>query len=187
MRRRLLAAVVARACWVCALVVADRLTVPASLEQVRVVRTWLRDRMGPEHPCADSASTVASELATNAILHGSRPGARVQVNLRRWPGRRVSLSVADWGSGTGSKPTMKMVRAASESGRGLLIVGSLAARMKVRRNHSGYRVCVLLHPRDQSKADSFSVEELAGLGLLECVTDQPGGGMTDDALQRPHA
>src|ERR1700758_3692537 len=73
---------------------------------------------------ADDALLCVSELATNAVLHSrsGRPGGRFTVCAATRPGR-VRVAVADeggpWRPGRGG---------GGQSGRGLLIVGTLASR-----------------------------------------------------------
>lgn len=169
----------ASACLLRALAVSDRLVIPASRVQVSTVRTWLRDRLGPEHPCLDSALIVTGELATNAIVHGSSEDDSVRVSVCKLPRHRVLLSVVDSGSGSGSVPRLRRVDLASTNGRGLQIVGTLAARWRIRPRGRGYEVRVLLSPKggmleamplpEESDVPSSDLAEapLAGLGEMD--------------------
>ncbi|MCP2337283.1 hypothetical protein FHU30_002631 [Actinomadura rupiterrae] len=95
-----------------------------------------------------------SELVANAIVHGSRENDPVRVAVRRLPGHRVALSVADSGNGPGSAPRLRKVDLASTSGRGLQIVGAFAARWRIRRRGNGYQVWVLLSPNGGPTEDA---------------------------------
>lgn len=81
----------------------------------------------------DDAALIVSELAANAVVHAH---SSYEVRMTR-TGRVVRLEVGDAGSGaprTGSgDPSLT-------SGRGLLIVGALAADWGVRRDAAGKTV-----------------------------------------------
>lgn len=120
--------------------------VPAAADQVRVARRRVSSVLGPDHPCADSVSTVVSELVTNAAVHGSKTGDQVQVQVRLLPGSRVVVAVTDSGGGSGSGPKLRLGDATETSGRGLFIVSSLAAHWTVRPVGAGHRVRAVLAP-----------------------------------------
>ncbi|WP_232626792.1 ATP-binding protein [Streptomyces alfalfae] len=70
---------------------------------------------------ADEISLVASELVTNAVIHGGGP---VTVTLRHRPGNLV-IDVLD---GNTRAPRARYPDTEEEGGRGLILVGFLAVR-----------------------------------------------------------
>lgn len=99
----------------------------ADPRQARQVRDWIRAAV-TQHPCPvdpDDAALAASELYTNAVRHGPAAG-QILVGYWLWPaGARIV--VAD-GGGPGT-PRRGQSEAASEGGRGLLVVEALAGRL----------------------------------------------------------
>ncbi len=86
----------------------------------RVAEVWgLADR-------SDDITLCVSELATNAVVHGTGP---VTVRLSREPGGVVLAEVADAASCT---PRLAERDPAAERGRGLAIVAALATTWGVR-------------------------------------------------------
>ncbi|MFC8989912.1 ATP-binding protein, partial [Streptomyces sp. NPDC056956] len=81
----------------------------------------------------DAIRLVASELITNAVVHGEGP---VTIALYHRPGRLV-IDVLD---GNPSAPQMGCAQADDESGRGLALVGLLAARCAWEPSGHGKRV-----------------------------------------------
>ncbi|WP_235018390.1 ATP-binding protein [Thermomonospora echinospora] len=120
--------------------------VPAAADQVRTARRQVLSVLGPGHPCADSVSTVVSELVTNAVIHGSGAGDRVRVKVRLLRGSRVMVAVTDSGGGSGSGPRLRFGGAAETNGRGLFIVSALAEQWTVQSAGAGHRVRVVLAP-----------------------------------------
>ncbi|MPY42828.1 ATP-binding protein [Streptomyces phyllanthi] len=82
------------------------------------VRTW---GVPMDEETADAISLVASELITNAVVHGEGP---VTVALYHRPGRLV-IEVLD---GNPVAPQMSCAQADDERGRGLALVDFLASR-----------------------------------------------------------
>lgn len=83
---------------------------------------------------ADVVVDVAGELFNNAILYtrSARPGGRVMVELRRWPGSLVSLAITDQGAPNDPEPReprvydLEDLDSQFDGGRGLKIVSELA-------------------------------------------------------------
>lgn len=122
------------------------LTVAARPERVREVRRFVVAALGPEHPCLDAATEVASELATNALLYGSADeDATIKVRVRSLRHHRVCLTVIDKG-GTGHAPTLKAPDGEELNGRGLVIVNALACRWDWAPYRGGHKVRALLDP-----------------------------------------
>jgi len=100
------------------------LVVPSAPRSVTLVRRYAVD-VATALGWADSADTVAllvSEVATNAILHAYGPEVRVRV-LDHGP--RLRVEVLD---GSPALPVPRRARDSAESGRGMLLVDSLAVR-----------------------------------------------------------
>ena len=117
------------------------LRVPAELGSLRRVRAALEDGLSAEGWGGEAAWRVhvgLSEALTNAIEHGSRPGANVAVGIAIDPERAV-LRVADRGRPGRRAPTSRPMPppTTSERGRGLLLMGSLAERCVARRSRGG--------------------------------------------------
>lgn len=110
----------------------DRLCVPSEAASVKVVREWAlrssRAWCGPE--CGDAVALVASELATNAVLHGQ---PAVQVDLRL-AGDVLVLEVRDGGH---VPPRRRVAAEQDENGRGLLLVGAMTSRWGSRATDDG--------------------------------------------------
>ncbi|MFG2939636.1 ATP-binding protein [Streptomyces sp. NPDC048282] len=101
----------------------ERRSVPAARRfAVQSLRCWgLADWAR-----ADAVSLCVSELATNALLHGVPPGRGFLLRLR-YDGDVVRVEVHDSGAGM-----PKIADAADgESGRGLLLVATLADKWGV--------------------------------------------------------
>ncbi|MFF8877009.1 ATP-binding protein [Streptomyces flaveolus] len=91
---------------------------PARREIVDKVRAW---GVPLDEETADAIRLVASELLTNAVVHGTGP---ITVVLSSQPGRLV-IDVLDGGP---SVPHSRCAQADDENGRGLVLVRLLAAR-----------------------------------------------------------
>ncbi|GAA0919846.1 ATP-binding protein [Streptomyces thermoalcalitolerans] len=99
-------------------------------EIVDKVRAW---GVPLDEGTTDAIRLVASELIANAVVHGKGP---ITVGLRYRPGR-LAIDVLD---GDPSVPRTGRVRADDESGRGLALVGLLAACCAWKPVGSGKRV-----------------------------------------------
>ncbi|MEW1696729.1 ATP-binding protein [Streptomyces sp. NPDC091278] len=76
--------------------------------------------------CADDVLLCVSELATNALLHGVPPGRGYRLHLYLERPGPLRVEVHDSGEGT---PAVR--EPSGESGRGLLLVDTLADRWGV--------------------------------------------------------
>jgi serine/threonine-protein kinase RsbW len=117
---------------------------PADASQVGAARAFLSAILA-DSPAADAAVLCLSELATNAITHSrSRaPGGSFTVRVQAG-GHRVRVEVSDQGG-----PWHPRGRASTDdqTGRGLLIVGRLAARWGCAgHSRSGWTVWFELEP-----------------------------------------
>ncbi|MBB4777717.1 ATP-binding protein [Actinomadura livida] len=83
------------------------------------------------------ARTVISELATNAITHGSREGDLVVVRVYR---REDGVPVVEAWDRSEVVPVVGVVDYAAESGRGLLLMEALVRRWGTRPLSEGGKV-----------------------------------------------
>lgn len=115
-----------------------RLVFAGKEEEVPRARRAVLDRVRAwgvplDDETVDAVRLVASELVTNAVVHGEGP---VTVVLHHRPGRLV-IEVLDKSP---AMPRMGCAQAAEESGRGLELVNLLAARWGWEPCDSGKRV-----------------------------------------------
>ena len=98
---------------------------PARPDQVRHARRYLAHLL-EGCPVADDAVLCLSELASNAVVHSRsrEPGGCFTVHARL-DGNRLRVEVRDQG---GSWQSPGRTSEDAQNGRGLLIVGQLAAR-----------------------------------------------------------
>ncbi|MEU4653900.1 ATP-binding protein [Streptomyces sp. NPDC023723] len=102
---------------------------------------------------ADSAQVIASELVTNAVLHG-RPATATaeEPGWCRLTVERPAVGVV-WVTVADSSPRPPVQRAAApeaETGRGLTVIEGLAARLTVRMERNGKSIQAELTLRDLS-------------------------------------
>lgn len=83
------------------------------------------------------ARTVVSELATNAIEHGSEPGDPVTIRVHRRTGGRVVIEAWD---GSDAPPVVQEPDFVSEDGRGLFLLQLLVPRWGHRALDGGGKV-----------------------------------------------
>ncbi|PJE96073.1 ATP-binding protein [Streptomyces carminius] len=102
---------------------------PASVRRARhAVTASLPRALRPQ--LGDDLCLLTSELVTNAIRHGTRREAGELIELVLWPADgHYWLAVSDPGTG---RPVLTRPDADSESGRGLLLVDSLATAWTIR-------------------------------------------------------
>jgi serine/threonine-protein kinase RsbW len=98
---------------------------PADASQVGAARGFLSAILA-DSPAADAAVLCLSELATNAITHSRsrEPGGSFTVRVQA-SGQRLRVEVSDQG---GPWHPREQASTDDPTGRGLLIVGQLAAR-----------------------------------------------------------
>jgi serine/threonine-protein kinase RsbW len=103
---------------------------PGTADQIARVREFVRIALGPL-PVVDEAVLLASELATNAVVHtASGQGGAFDVAVRRYPSA-VRIEVHDTGSHRVPMPCPHETLA--DEGRGLDLVNLVADRW----GHSG--------------------------------------------------
>lgn len=109
---------------------------------VTLLREW-----GADDDCRADAELVMSELFTNAVRHTDSVKVTCELQLT---GTRLRLEVTDQGCAE-TEPRAKVHHADEEGGRGLLLVGALAAEWGVRPDISGRGqvvwVCLLCRGR----------------------------------------
>ncbi|WP_214409147.1 ATP-binding protein [Sphaerisporangium fuscum] len=105
---------------------------PNAASQVRSARSFVAGLLGDGHPCRDDAVLLTSELAGNVVRHAVELDFLVSVAFA--PGR-VLVAVEDGGSA--KIPTLLEPGADETSGRGLLLVNSIAAKWGFQRDSSG--------------------------------------------------
>lgn len=104
---------------------------PPDSHVIRYVRQFVSDQVAPS-PRADEAVLIASELATNAVIHARTP---FSVTVR--PGQPIRLEVTD-----GSTDIPLPVESFATHGLGLHVVSYLARRWGVRTHAHGKTVWV---------------------------------------------
>jgi anti-sigma regulatory factor (Ser/Thr protein kinase) len=112
------------------------LTLPGDERSVAAARRFVRDTIGADHPVVEDAELCMSELVTNAIVHtASGHGGLVTVTVAGEAEDVIRISVTDDGAG-GAVPYLRDVPL-SVSGRGILIVTTLAAEWGVEADADG--------------------------------------------------
>jgi anti-sigma regulatory factor (Ser/Thr protein kinase) len=98
-------------------------TFPGNPCQIARVREFVRLVLGPL-PVVDEAVLLASELATNAVIHtASGQGGVFDVAVRRYPS---AVRVAIHDAGSHQVPTPRPQDHLTEAGRGLALVSLMA-------------------------------------------------------------
>ena len=127
---------------------------PPSAESVGRVRRFVRESLttiGVAEPAIDSAVLLASELATNAVLHARTP---FHVLVTRPDEADVTVAVRDLGP---LLPTLRPMVDLQTTGRGLRLVDTLATAWGVEATDDG----------GKSVWFSVAVEETAEDAALE--------------------
>jgi hypothetical protein len=111
-------------------------TFPGEPRQLRELRRWIAAVL-PPRPSRDDVTSVANELASNAICHTrSGQGGEFTVEITR-QGRLVRAMVTDGGAPSGPRLVDKPD---GEGGRGLAVVNALTVRAGVDGDHHGRAV-----------------------------------------------
>jgi anti-sigma regulatory factor (Ser/Thr protein kinase) len=118
-----------------------------------------------------AAMTVASELATNAVLHA---GTDYVVTLAL-DGEILTIDVSD---GSPRAPVRRRYDTDATTGRGLALVSSLCASWHVERTPAGKVVhCVITESADGGQRNEAGRDDLTGhddeAALLERFSDEP--------------
>lgn len=102
-------------------------------------RAFVRDELAG-FASVGEVELCVSELATNAVLHGSRPGSVFWVVVR-WGDDGAYVAVIDSGGEGDEVPHLVEADGAAEMGRGLWLVAAYASAWGVERAmNGGYRV-----------------------------------------------
>ncbi|WP_086711033.1 ATP-binding protein [Streptomyces antimycoticus] len=122
---------------------------PGSREEVTRARRWTRDILN-NHPCADDAELIVSELGSNALTHTASGTAygTFQLTLSLSP-RTVAISVTDEG-GHPEEPGRREADPYDTHGRGLSIVMALARRLDITGSQHGRTVTAQLVAPEQA-------------------------------------
>lgn len=111
-------------------------TFPGEPRQLRELRRWIASVL-PPRPSRDDVTSVADELASNAICHTrSGKGGSFTVEITHEP-RLVRVTVTDYGAPDGPR---LVDNADGEGGRGLVVVNALTVRAGVDGDHHGRAV-----------------------------------------------
>lgn len=111
--------------------------------EVRAARQFVREHLAG-HPAASDAVLVASELATNSIVHStsSRPGGQFLVQATVNIDQQAALIVTDQG---GPFRSCEQAHGPSgESGRGLAIVRALTSLFRICDHDTGHRTFIAI-------------------------------------------
>ena len=133
----------------------EQCTLKADHGAASAARRWVAGIVESEWGAGDAADdvvSVASELVTNACLHGAGP-VTVSVRVMR---RQLCLRVQDrgrWREPSGAEGL-------AEGGRGLAIVEELAESLTIQRGWHGRGTCVI------AQCSAGPVQATAGRGQL---------------------
>src|SRR6266704_576793 len=151
-------------------------------ESARDARTLVRHALGDDHPQADDAALIMSELVGNAITHSrsARPGGTIIIAIETAEPDSVTIQVRD--SGGFTTPRVQGADANAEHGRGLAIVSALAAEWGSRLSHAG-RVtwCRFVQDHEQtSRAADVGASARSGLNRVASKPTPADGAAVRD-------
>lgn len=117
----------------------DSLTIKGLPKNVARARAFVAQVLGQDHPCAEVAVLLCSELVTNAVLHSDsrRPGGTVTIAVADLTDS-VQVKVIDEGSAS-SIPVVKADALAAD-GHGLFLVENLADQWGYESDDAGTAV-----------------------------------------------
>jgi anti-sigma regulatory factor (Ser/Thr protein kinase) len=115
---------------------------PGRAEQAAHVRRFVAFLLD-DHPKAGDAVQAVAELAANAVQHtlSAAPGGLLTVEVRRWAGGRVAVSVTDQGGP--NEPRCVEPDFLAGHGRGLHLVAATATSWCCRGDATGRTVTAL--------------------------------------------
>ena len=116
------------------------LTIPGRPERVAQARAFVTQSLGDRCASADTAVLLTSELVTNSLQHSDsgRDGGTITITLIAIPGG-IRAEVIDEGGATvpALYPGPPGSPELTDSGRGLQLVDTLAARWSYSRDEAG--------------------------------------------------
>lgn len=125
----------------------------------RVLAALCRWGLQPGSEVLDSIELASSELVTNAVKHAGSKHVSVDIRLC---GALVRIGVCD---ASHQLPRLRLPGAVDESGRGLLIVATLAARYDVELTPTGKRCWAEFEVPSETYADARAASAAPALPL----------------------
>ncbi len=131
------------------------LQVQPGVSATRELRASLRDLLDPSPYAArlDDVVLAATELVTNAVLHGRQP---ISVRVTQLPDR-LRIAVHDT---HGVSPSFSLLDPTAFTGRGLMVVSAVADRWGVEPDGTGKSVWIEVFPVAPDKGDEADVAAL---------------------------
>jgi anti-sigma regulatory factor (Ser/Thr protein kinase) len=104
------------------------LTIPGQAGQVRAARRFVTGTLGPEHPCAEIAVLLVSELVANSVQHSrsALDGGKITIAVASGSGEAAGVRVEVTDDGAATLPMVCKARIEVENGRGMFLVDCLA-------------------------------------------------------------
>jgi anti-sigma regulatory factor (Ser/Thr protein kinase) len=109
---------------------------PCAADQIAKARRFVADLLGDDHPSQEIAILLTSEVATNAIRHGSGEEAAAASFLISVLHDEARVVVAVFDSGSRSIPYLRSVGLDATGGRGIGLVDELGIRWGFTRHSS---------------------------------------------------
>ncbi|HUZ23183.1 MAG TPA: ATP-binding protein [Streptosporangiaceae bacterium] len=113
------------------------LTVSGRPDQVTAARAFAGKAIGEQHPCADTAVLLVSEVVTNSVIHSNsrRDGGTITITVIA-VGHGIRVEVIDEGGTT--VPALRLRDdELAEGGRGLQLLDDLSARWDYYQDAAG--------------------------------------------------
>lgn len=130
---------------------------------------WLDD-----HARGDDAVRVVTELVSNALLYGSRPGGLVSITVERLDGGRLEICVRD-----GGRAESEVRRVVPGLGRGLQIVEVLCeCGLQQSQRPDGGRTYRAILAATAPPVIEPDVEDVEGLVAAYADGDDNNGGLS---------
>ncbi|MDE9367798.1 SpoIIE family protein phosphatase [Luteipulveratus sp. YIM 133132] len=125
---------------------------PMDASAPRIARQLVREVLAAEHVPEDvlaDAALVVSELASNAVRHGTGP---VELTVHRADADHVSLMVRD---GAPTQPVAQEPHPDGSGGRGLTLVSAISSRWGCYSHGTGKVVWCLLNARERQREGAY--------------------------------
>ncbi|MFD9909051.1 ATP-binding protein [Streptomyces sp. NPDC059063] len=104
---------------------------PATRRAARLARVVAVRQVEEWGERSETVAAVVAELAANAVLHAQVPGRNFEVALLWVPGGPLRVEVTDTCGDRAPGPQAELPSLEAESGRGLVLVETLASRWGV--------------------------------------------------------